>query len=227
MHGSKAVILIGQYDSPFVQRVAVALNILGLSYEHRPWSAFSDADRLAAINPLRRVPALVLDGGEVLIESTAILDHLDEMAGEARLIAREGQARRTMLRICALATGLCDKLVSLLYEQLLHDQASDLWIARCSTQAGDVLAALESERAAYATPFWFGATPGHPDIAVACALRFLAQAHPSLHASVQRPHLAVHAAACEAMPAFASVVQPFRPPGRVSRHGPAHGGASA
>ncbi|MBL6458396.1 glutathione S-transferase family protein [Belnapia sp. T6] len=221
------MILVGQYDSPFVRRVAVALRILGLTYEHRPWSTFGDADRLAAINPLRRVPALVLDGGEVLIESAAILDYLDEIAGEARLIAREGQARRTMLRICALATGLCDKLVSLLYEQLLHDKISDLWIARCSAQISDVLAALEAERVACATPFWFGATPGHPDIAVACALRFLAEAHPSLHAPAQRPHLAAHAAACEAMPAFASVVQPFSPPGRASRHGSAHGDATA
>ena len=108
------MILVGQYDSPFVRRVAVALNILGLGYEHRPWSTFGDADRLVALNPLRRVPALLLEDGEVLIESAAILDHLDETVGEARLIAASGPARRAMLRICTLTTGLCDKMVSLL-----------------------------------------------------------------------------------------------------------------
>jgi glutathione S-transferase len=75
-----------------------------------------------------------------------------------------------MLRICALTTGLCDKMVSLLYERLLHDEVSEAWMARCSAQIESVLAALEAARAACATPFWFGGTPGHPDIAVACAL---------------------------------------------------------
>ncbi len=208
------MILVGQYDSPFVRRVAVALNIRGRDYAHRPWSTFADADQLATLNPLRRVPVLVLDDGEVLIDSVTILDHLDEMAGEGRLIARDGPARRSMLRICALATGLCDKMVGLAYEQLLHAQASEAWVARCSTQIEEVLAALEAARAACATRFWFGPAPGHPDITVACALRFLAEAHPRLHAPARHPHLAAHAAACEAMPAFATAVQPFCPPRR-------------
>ena len=70
------MILVGQYDSPFVRRVAVSLHLLGFGYEHRPWSVFSDADRVATVNPLCRVPVLLLDDGEVLIESGAILDHL-------------------------------------------------------------------------------------------------------------------------------------------------------
>src|SRR5215210_771936 len=75
------LILIGQYDSPFVRRVGIALRLYGHAYEHRPWSTFGDADRIAVLNPLQRVPTLVLDDGEVLIESGAILDHLDELAG--------------------------------------------------------------------------------------------------------------------------------------------------
>jgi glutathione S-transferase len=89
------MILIGQYDSPFVRRVAIALRLYGMAYEHRPWSTFGDADRIAPFNPLRRVPTLVLDNGEVLIESTAILDHLDELVGPARaMIADSGDRRR-------------------------------------------------------------------------------------------------------------------------------------
>ena len=91
-----------------------------MPFEHRPWSTFGDAEKIAAYNPLRRVPTLVLDDGEVLIESTAILDYLDEAAGpEKALIAEAGPARRKDLKICALATGLCDKAVSLLYERVL------------------------------------------------------------------------------------------------------------
>ncbi|MGG5819053.1 glutathione S-transferase family protein [Falsiroseomonas sp. HW251] len=206
------MILVGPYDSPFVRRVAVALNILGLRYDHHPWSAFGDAERVALLNPLRRVPALVLDGGEVLIDSTAILDHLDEIAGEARLIASGGPQRRTALRVCAIATGLCDKMVSLLYEQLRHDTVFDAWTARCRFQIEAAIPALETARAECETPFWFGPTPGHADIAVTCALRFLAEAHPRLDVPARRPRLASHAAACEAMPAFAAAVQPFTLP---------------
>jgi len=67
------VILIGQYDSPFVRRVAIAMRLYGLAFEHRPWSVFGDAEKLREVNPLMRVPALVLNTGEVLIESFAIL----------------------------------------------------------------------------------------------------------------------------------------------------------
>ena len=76
--------LIGQYDSPFTRRVAIAMRLYGLAFEHRPWSTFGDADKIAPFNPLRRVPTLVLEDGEVLIESTAILDYLDELSGRKR-----------------------------------------------------------------------------------------------------------------------------------------------
>src|SRR5690242_16922876 len=90
-----SMILIGQYDSPFVRRVAIALKLYDIAYEHRPWSTFGDADRIAPFNPLRRVPTLVLDNGESLIESAAILDYLDELMGPSRgMIAESGEPRR-------------------------------------------------------------------------------------------------------------------------------------
>src|SRR6201988_2429095 len=96
--------LIGQYDSPFVRRVAIALRLYGLPFEHRPWSTFGDADKIAPYNPLRRVPTLVLDSGEALIESTAILDSLDELVGPERaMLPAKAEARRKQLRLCALA----------------------------------------------------------------------------------------------------------------------------
>jgi hypothetical protein len=48
------MILIGQYDSPFVRRVAIAMRLYGFAYEHRPWSTFADADKLSVYNPLHR-----------------------------------------------------------------------------------------------------------------------------------------------------------------------------
>ena len=205
--------LIGQYDSPFVRRVAIALRLYDLPFEHRPWSTFGDADKIAPYNPLRRVPTLVLDDGEALIESTAILDYLDELVGpEKAVIAVRGPQRRLALKICALATGLGDKAVSLVYERVLRKDALKLWVERCEAQIGGVLEVLETERAAVATPFWFGDRIGHADIAVACVLRFTGEAHPHLFNSARYPVLAAHAARCEALPAFTEIVQPLKPP---------------
>src|ERR1700755_2855878 len=82
--GQSVMFLIGQYDSPFVRRVAIAMRLYGIAYEHKPWSTFGEGDKIAPYNPLRRVPTLVLDDGEALIESTAILDYLDETVGPER-----------------------------------------------------------------------------------------------------------------------------------------------
>ena len=207
------MILIGQYDSPFVRRVAIALRLYELPFEHRPWSTFGDAARLAAFNPLSRVPTLVLDDGEVLVESFAILDWLDQEVGEARaLIAARGKERRQALKICALATGLADKAVSLLYERILHASVSQAWIERCQAQIGRVLEVLEVDRAGRSGAFWFGERIGHADIAVACAVRFTREAHPGLFDDTKRPALAAHAARCESLAPFRDIVQPLAPP---------------
>jgi glutathione S-transferase len=208
------MILIGQYDSPFVRRVAIAMRLYGLAFEHRPWSTFAEGDKIAPFNPLRRVPTLVLDSDEVLIESTAILDYLDELVGPGRaMIAGRGEARRHALKICALATGLADKAVSLLYERVLReDTSSKIWVERCETQIGSVLDVLEKARVPIASPFWFGGTIGHADIAVACALRFTGEAHPGLLDEARHPAHAAHAARCEALPPFIEIVQPLAPP---------------
>jgi glutathione S-transferase len=205
--------LIGQYDSPFVRRVAIAMRLYGIAFEHRPWSTFGDADKIAPYNPLRRVPTLVLDDGEALIESTMILDYLDDRVGlDKAMIARSGDARRHHLRICALALGLGDKGVSLLYERVLRkDRQLELWVERCTKQISGVLDLLEKERAAVKTPYWSGETIGHADIAVACVLRFTGEAHPALFDD-HYPALKAHSARCEALPPFQQIVQVLDPP---------------
>ena len=70
--------LIGRNLSPYTRRVAVAMNVLGIAHERAyltPWQE-AQANEIRAANPLTRVPILVLDDGERLIESGAILDHL-------------------------------------------------------------------------------------------------------------------------------------------------------
>lgn len=205
--------LIGQYDSPFVRRVAIALRLYGLAFEHKPWSTFGDADQIAPYNPLRRVPTLVLDDGEALIESTIILDYLDELVGpEKAMLPRSGAERRKHLRICALASGLGDKAVSLLYERVLRKEQLALWVERCQAQIADVLKVLETERATVTPPYWLGGRIGHADVAVACVIRFTREAHPLLFDASRYPALAAHAERCEALPPFKEIVQPLTPP---------------
>ena len=207
------MILIGQYDSPFVRRVGIALKLYDMAFEHRPWSVFGDADKIAPYNPLCRVPTLVLDSGDTLIESTMILDYLDAEAGDARaLIPSGGPERRQALKVCALATGLADKAVALVYERVLHKEKSQAWLDRCTGQVERVLNALEADRAARATQYWFGESIGHADIAVACALRFAREAHPEIVSSTRWPTLIGHSDRCETLPVFQSIVQPFNPP---------------
>jgi glutathione S-transferase len=186
------------------------MRLYGVEFSHRPWSVFANSEDIAEINPLRRVPTLVLENGEALIESSAILDHLDEMAGPAKaLIPSEGARRRRALKVCALATGLADKAVALVYERVLHSQTSQQWIARCHAQIRSALDNLEQERGDVGTVFWFGDHIGHADIALACALRFVSEAHPGVFDGDKWPALAIHSERCESLTVFKEISQPF------------------
>lgn len=204
------MILIGQYDSPFVRRVGIALRLYGLAFEHRPLSAFGDAAEVGRLNPLMRVPALILTDGMVLTDSHLILDHLDSLV-ESPLAPRKEPERRQVLRITALGTGVAEKAVSLFYDRVLHDAPSPAWQKRCTAQIHSALAALQAERFLHHGQWWFGPVPTHADIAVACAWRFIAEALPDLDRSPY-PALASHAEACEALPVFREISQAFVPP---------------
>jgi glutathione S-transferase len=204
------MMLIGQYDSPFVRRVGVALTLYGLAFEHQPWSTFGDADKIAAYNPLRRVPTLVLDDGQVLVDSFAILETLDEMVGPERaMLPRSGPDRREGLRVCALAAGIADKGVALVYEGALREQQLPLWVERCRAQIGGALAQLEAERAARPVRYWFGDGISHADVLLTTMQRFLNEALDGAIPMDAYPALRAHAQRCEALDAFQAILQPY------------------
>src|SRR4051812_5732841 len=143
------MILLGQYDSPYVRRVAITLRLYQIPFEHRRWSVWGDADKIAEHNPLRRVPTLLLDDGTALVETFAIIDALDELVPPERaLLPRAGLVRRDGLHVVALASGLADKAASLMYEPMFRQDPSPLWMERCRRQITDTLEALERDRAA-------------------------------------------------------------------------------
>ncbi|MGA9027713.1 MAG: glutathione S-transferase family protein [Steroidobacteraceae bacterium] len=198
------MILIGMFDSPFVRRVAVTLNLLELPFEHRNWSVGRDFERIRQFNPLGRVPTLVRPDGEALIESAAILDHLDEVAGPARaLLPVSGPPRRTALRLMALATGAADKGVLQIYETAFRpeEKRHAPWVERCRLQMHSALAVLDAQAG---NRDWLqGQRMTQADVTAACVFTFLSEAV-SMDAT-RYPALGRITARCEALPAFARV----------------------
>ena len=207
------MILIGQYDSPFVRRVGIALRLYGIPFEHRPWSTFGDADKIRPYNPLTRVPTLVLDDGLAMADSHIILDYLDSLVPADRAMYPRGEPERhRALRIATFASGLADKAVALFYEQRLHKEISQAWVNRCRTQIDSALKVLEAERASVATPYWRGSRIGHEDVVVATVLRHLGDSQPGLVDMAAYPALSAHAVRLEALPVFQEIQQPFIAP---------------
>src|SRR4030081_1114807 len=97
-----AMLLIGLNRSPYTRRVAITLKLYDMPFEQRALSGFSNRAEVRAWNPLGRIPALVLDSGEVLVDSGAIIDHLDEAYGrDHALTPAAGADRRAVLKVAA------------------------------------------------------------------------------------------------------------------------------
>ena len=193
------MILVGQYDSPYVRRVAVSLHTLGFAYEHDTRSVFGDFEAMRQINPLGRIPSLVLDGGEVLIDSAAILDWLDQEVGPGRaLVPPSGAQRRRALRLMALATGAIDKIGAATYERVVRPSAFRWpeWIERCRIQGEGAIAALAAE------PWLAGARLDQAQITTACMIRYVRMADPEALPPGRHPSLDALSQRCEALPAF-------------------------
>ena len=193
--------LIGHYNSPFVRRVGVSMHVLGIPFERHLLSVFSGAEEMRAFNPLVRVPVLVLDDGERLIDSAAILDYLDQTAGPERaLLPTGGKARRDALQTIALATGLGDKAIAITYEcRKPTAKIDETWIARCRGQQEGALAALERRYAAGTTD---GARPMQPEITVAAMLGYVRLRQPDMLLPDRYPALEAMSARAEAQAAF-------------------------
>ncbi|VEB43975.1 putative glutathione S-transferase [Chromobacterium violaceum] len=112
--------LIGMLDSPYVRRVAISLQLLGLSFEHQPLSVFSAFDRFREINPVVKAPTLVCDDGTVLMDSTLILQYAESIAPERSLLPSDPRRLLQSLRVTGLALAACEKSVQVVYERKLR-----------------------------------------------------------------------------------------------------------
>ncbi len=213
-------ILIGMYDSSYTRRVAIAMALYGLPFEHRAWSVGKDFDRIRQYSPLGRAPTLVLEDGEVLTESAMMLDYLDDLVGPQRgLLPATGRARRDALRLIALATGAIDKAVLIVLERIFRpvEMHSEAWLSRCRIQVDGALQELDKHCAARVGHDWLvGDAMTHADIAVSCYTTHVRESmpldlapYPALRARVDR---------CEALPVFRQHYLPFDAPVPASTH---------
>lgn len=196
--------LIGMLDSPFVRRVAITARFLGLPYEHNPLSIFRGYDEFRMINPLVKVPTLVLDDGEMLVDSTLIIDYLESVCAKGRsLMPRNDADRTTALQIIGVALVAMEKVAQLIYEKTQRPKELQhaRWIERLSEQLLSAVAQMEAfvgDGSAWLT----GTDIGQADISVAVAWRFTQHAVPWRISADEYPGLVAFSRRAEALPEF-------------------------
>lgn len=196
--------LIGMLDSPYVRRVAVSLQMLGLQFEHQSLSVFRGFEQFRQINPVVKAPTLVDDDGAVLMDSTLILQYAEAIA---RPSARRTPTMPTELmrsqRLLGLALAACDKAVQLVYERELRpaDKLHQPWADRVVRQLRAALDLLEAEQQRQPLEASSAAMPP-PGVMLAVTWHFIQQMVPDAVPAAAYPALAAYSALAEALPEF-------------------------
>jgi glutathione S-transferase len=109
--------LIGMLDSPYVRRVAISLQLLGLRFEHQSLSVFRTFSEFQKINPVVKAPTFVCDDGEVLMDSNLIIQYAEALAKPRTLMPSELRQLQADLRLIGLALAATEKSVQIVYER--------------------------------------------------------------------------------------------------------------
>lgn len=180
--------LLHSPTSPFARKVRAVIIEKGLEAQIQEEVAnpMDAAGLVSAINPLGKVPALLLDDGRCIVDSPIIAAYLDSLSPEPRLVPAEGPERWTVLNRQALADGVMDSAVALVFEDRRpEEQQSALWIKRWTAAITRTMTVFDHELAATppSRPFDLGW------IAVACAAAYLRFRLPELDWPTDCPHL--------------------------------------
>jgi len=195
--------LVGMLDSPFVRRVAISLQLLGLRFEHQSLSVFRTFAEFRQINPAVKAPSLQCDDGEVLMDSTLILQYAEALAHPRSLMPSALPELQHDLRLIGLALAACEKSGQLIYERGLRppEKQHAPWVQRVTAQLLGAYGALESEFAAQPL-----AATGSPlrqaGVTVAVAWHFTQRVLPEVVPAMDFPRLAAFSQAAETLPAF-------------------------
>ncbi len=194
--------LIGMLDSPYVRRVAISLQLLGLPFEHRSLSVFRTFDQFRAINPVVKAPTLVCDDGTVLMDSTLILDYAETLAAPRSLMPGAPRQRQTALRTIGLALAACETSVQLVYERHLRppEKPHAPWAGRVIGQMHAAYGELEAELAR--RPPDAGGAIGAAEIMTAVSWYFTERMLPGTVRDASYPRLRALSAWAEGLPEF-------------------------
>ena len=111
--------LVGPWISGFTRRTGITMKLLGLPFEHLDLNAYTQKEEVRRYSPMGKVPALVLDDGEVLVDSPGIIDVLYEVVGpEKALIPPSGAQRLKALQLIGLGLNIYPNLTALYDESL-------------------------------------------------------------------------------------------------------------
>lgn len=194
--------LIGVLDSPYVRRVAISLQLLGLPHQHQPLSVFRHMPAFGQVNPVIKAPTLVCTDGEVLMDSSLILDYLDLHVPPAQRLLPPGlPARQHALCKVGLALAAMEKAVQAYYECHLRppETRHAPWLARVSEQLNAACAAMDNVLQSHTPP---AGKLDQATLSMAVAWRFIAERVPELIAADAYPALRAWSAQAELHPAF-------------------------
>ena len=165
--------LVGMMGSPYVRRVAISLRLMGLEHEHRQISVFRDTEEFRAINSVVKAPTLICDDGEMIMDSSMILDYLESLVEPGRsLMPKDPAQHRKVLALIGLGLAVCEKAVQLEYEYNKPvEYHYEPWQSRVTEQLHAALALLE-QAAAHAHPWLATEQLSQADVTVAAAWRF-------------------------------------------------------
>lgn len=204
------MILIGRNLSPFVRRCAVTMEVLGVEYELKVMNTAEDAPELMKFNPLARVPALVLDDGEAIVDSNAILDHLLlTYDTDRKLMPSGGAERRAVMNLSGIALGAMEKGIASAYERSKRpkEKIHQEWLDHIESQIMGGLKALDE---ALGNKDWLhGDHMTFADISAVIAYDFAALAAKYLLKEDPCPNLRKLAERCGDTPAFTATKPSF------------------
>ncbi|MGI9305177.1 MAG: glutathione S-transferase family protein [Gammaproteobacteria bacterium] len=196
------IVLVGWNRSPYARRVAVSMRHYGIEFEQRMQTAWDHYDDVRTVNPIVKIPALVTEEGDVIIESAAILDYLDCRVGPERaLMPPPSPARDAVRRVVALATAIIDKGRELRYEVHLRPRELryESFVERWSAQIESALASLNE---LVQSPFAAGDYFTQADVTLGVMYDMYRPMHPELLPIGKYPKLDALADKYHAMPVF-------------------------
>ena len=195
--------LIGMLDSPYVRRVALCLDVMGIPFQHESVSVFSTFEQFQQINPVVKAPTLVCDDGIVLMDSGLILQYAAALPGcRDPLLPSDVSSLQQALRAIGLALAAYEKSVQIVYERNLRpaEKQHAPWLARVSGQLVAAYITLEREVVRGVAPFDGGLNQA--SITTAVGWQFTQSMLATVIDAAQFPALAKLSAQLEATPLF-------------------------